>query len=53
MGCPRRAENPDAARSALEEGNLRVSGYHDQVYTDDLAPIERLIDEIIFDYLTG
>lgn len=33
-------------------GNLRVSPYHDQVFTDDLAPVERLIDEIIFSYAT-
>jgi spermidine synthase len=34
-------------------GNLRVSPYHDQVFTDDLAPVERLIDEIIFSYATA
>jgi spermidine synthase len=43
----------DAATSALREGKLRVSPYHGQVYTDDLAPIEQLIDEIIFSYLSG
>ena len=43
----------DAAKSALQEGKLRVSPYHGQVYTDDLAPIEQLIDQIIFSYLTG
>jgi hypothetical protein len=43
----------DAAATALEQGNLRVSPYHGQVYTDDLAPIEQLIDEIIFSYLAG
>jgi len=43
----------DAAASALENGKLRVSPYHGQVYTDDLAPIEQLIDDIIFSYLTG
>jgi spermidine synthase len=43
----------DAARSALQEGRLRLSPYHGQVYTDDLAPIEQLIDQIIFSYLTG
>jgi spermidine synthase len=42
-----------AAASALDEGKLRVSPYHGQVYTDDLAPIEQLIDEIIFGYLTN
>jgi spermidine synthase len=43
----------DAAQSALDVGRLRMSPYHGQVYTDDLAPIEQLIDEIIFSYLTG
>ena len=43
----------DAARSMLQEGRLRLSPYHGQVYTDDLAPIEQLIDEIIFSYVTG
>jgi spermidine synthase len=41
------------ALSALNEGRLRVSPYRDQVFTDDLAPVERLIDEIIFSYVTG
>jgi len=41
------------AHSAIEAGALRVSPYHDQVFTDDLAPVERLIDEIIFSYATG
>lgn len=41
------------AASATNEGNLRVSPYHDQVFTDDLAPVERLIDEIIFSYATA
>ena len=41
------------AQSVLNEGDLRVSPYHDQVFTDDLAPVERLIDEIIFGYVTG
>jgi spermidine synthase len=47
---------PDAqtvAASALAEGSLRVSPYHGQVFTDDLAPVERLIDQIIFSYATG
>ncbi|MEO8744577.1 MAG: fused MFS/spermidine synthase [Candidatus Dormiibacterota bacterium] len=43
----------DAAQSMLQQGKLRVSPYHGQVYTDDLAPIEQLIDEIIFSYITG
>ena len=41
------------ARSVLSEGRLRLSPYHDQVFTDDLAPVERLIDQIIFSYVTG
>ena len=41
------------AASALSDGGLRVSPYHGQVFTDDLAPVERLIDEIIFSYATG
>lgn len=43
----------DVALSVLISGRLRVSPYHDQVFTDDLAPVERLIDEIIFSYVTG
>jgi spermidine synthase len=43
----------DVAASAIAQGNLRVSQYHGQVFTDDLAPVERLIDEIIFSYATG
>jgi spermidine synthase len=43
----------DVAQSVLSAGRLRVSPYHDQVFTDDLAPVERLIDEIIFNYATG
>jgi spermidine synthase len=43
----------DVARSVVSDGRLRVSPYHDQVFTDDLAPVERLIDEIIFSYVTG
>jgi Spermidine synthase len=41
------------AASAVTEGSLRVSPYHGQVFTDDLAPVERLIDEIIFSYATA
>jgi len=43
----------DVAHSVLDEGHLRVSPYHSQVFTDDLAPVERLIDEIIFGYVSG
>jgi hypothetical protein len=41
------------AASAVTEGDLRVSHYHGQVFTDDLAPVERLIDQIIFSYATA
>jgi hypothetical protein len=41
------------AQSVLTGGRLRVSPYHGQVFTDDLAPVERLIDQIIFSYATG
>ena len=43
----------DVAQSVLSGGQLRVSPYHGQVFTDDLAPVERLIDDIIFGYATG
>lgn len=42
-----------AAAVALSQGKLRASPYHSQVFTDDLAPVERLIDEIIFSYVSG
>ena len=42
-----------AAQNALSSGRLRVSPYHGQVFTDDLAPVESLIDQIIFSYVTG
>jgi len=42
-----------AAAVALSQGKLRASPYHGQVFTDDLAPVERLIDEIIFSYVSG
>jgi spermidine synthase len=42
-----------AAANALVPGTLRPSPYHDRPYTDDLAPVEQLIDEIIFSYVTS
>ena len=42
-----------AAQNALQQAQLVVSPYHGQVFTDDLAPVEQLIDEIIFSYVTG
>ena len=43
----------EIATSAEQGGDLRVSPYRDQVYTDDLAPVERLIDQIILGYISG
>jgi spermidine synthase len=53
LGLVREPLARDVARSVLGEGRLRVSPYHSQVFTDDLAPVERLIDEIIFRYVSG
>lgn len=53
LGLIREPVAQDVARSVVDDGRLRVSPYHDQVFTDDLAPVERLIDEIIFSYVTG
>jgi spermidine synthase len=41
------------AAAAVDSGNLRASPYRGAPFTDDLAPVERLIDEIIFQYATG
>jgi hypothetical protein len=43
----------EVADSAIRDGGLRVSTYHGQVFTDDLAPVERLIDQIILGYVSG
>jgi spermidine synthase len=43
----------DAAQSTLAGGWVKPSPYHGQVFTDDLAPVERLIDQIIFGYVSG
>ena len=43
----------EVAASALADGNLRRSPYHGQVFTDDLAPVERVIDQIILGFVTG
>jgi predicted membrane-bound spermidine synthase len=53
LGLVREPLAQSVALSALNEGRLRVSPYRDQVFTDDLAPVERLIDEIIFSYVTS
>jgi spermidine synthase len=43
----------DVAQSALGEGRLRASPYRSPPFTDDLAPVERVIDSIILNYATG
>jgi hypothetical protein len=43
----------EAAKATLTGGWVKPSPYHSQVFTDDLAPVERLIDEIIFSYVSG
>ena len=43
----------EAAQATLSGGWIKPSPYHGQVFTDDLAPVERLIDEIIFSYISG
>jgi spermidine synthase len=53
LGLAREPLIQQVAASAEGEGGLRVSPYHGQVFTDDLAPVERLIDQIIFGYATG
>jgi spermidine synthase len=48
------AQEPLVVRvAATARDSLRESPYHSQVFTDDLAPVERLIDQIIFSYATG
>jgi spermidine synthase len=41
------------ADTAMTTGGLRVSDYHGQVFTDDLAPVEKIIDEIILGFISG
>ena len=53
LGLAREPLVRQVAGSAEGEGRLRISDYHGQVYTDDLAPVERLIDDIIISYATG
>jgi hypothetical protein len=36
---------------ALQNGNVRQAAPNGIVFTDDLAPVERLIDEIILGYI--
>ena len=43
----------EVADSAAASGGIRPSPYHGQVFTDDLAPVEQLIDEIILGYVAS
>ncbi len=40
-------------REALESGNIREARATGKAFTDDLAPVERVIDEIILGYIRG
>jgi spermidine synthase len=53
LGLAREPLVRQVAAGATGAGDLRPSTYHSQVFTDDLAPVERLIDEIILGYATG
>jgi spermidine synthase len=53
IGLAREPLVEEVGALAENAGDLRVSPYHSQVFTDDLAPVERLIDQIIFSYATG
>ena len=53
LGLAREPLIRELSVSAQTEGNLRPSQYRGQVYTDDLAPVERLIDEIILGYASA
>jgi spermidine synthase len=41
------------AQTAMTTGGLRASDYHGQVFTDDLAPVEKIIDQIILGFISG
>jgi spermidine synthase len=51
LGLAREPLVQTLAASAEGDGGLRLSTYHGQVFTDDLAPVERLIDQIILGYI--
>ncbi|MDQ6691594.1 MAG: fused MFS/spermidine synthase [Candidatus Dormibacteraeota bacterium] len=53
LALPKEPLVREVADSALQEGKLRPSPYHGQVFTDDLAPVERLIDQIILGFVTA
>jgi hypothetical protein len=36
---------------ALRQGNLRLPRGGGTIFTDDLAPVEQLIDQIVLDYV--
>ena len=53
LGLARQPLIRQIGSDALDRGDLRANGYHGRVFTDDLAPVERLIDEIILGYISG
>jgi spermidine synthase len=53
LRAPHDALFEQVATSAVTAGDLRPSEYHGQVFTDDLAPVEKIIDEIILGFISG
>lgn len=53
LGLYREPLVQEIAQSTLDVGKLRESPYHSQVFTDELAPVERLIDQIILGYVSS
>lgn len=43
----------EVGEQSLETGNIREWDGDDQVFTDDLAPVETVVDQIILDEATG
>ena len=43
----------DVAQAAIASGNIREEHGNTVYFTDDRAPVEQLIDAIIFDAVTG
>jgi hypothetical protein len=50
LGSAVPGSNPQiVAAEVFADGNLRMNAAHDTPYTDDRAPVETLIDRMIFD----
>ena len=53
LGLAREPLVREVAESAAATGDIRPSPYRGQVFTDDLAPVEQLIDSIILGFISG